>query len=51
MEIVWNIPSERALDRIEELEAFVERFPESPLAPAFKNEIEQLQSLCGIRSI
>ena len=40
-----NIPSgEYALSRIEELEAFIESFPDSALTPIFKKEISYLES-------
>ena len=32
-------------ERIEALESFIERFPESPLVPAMKNELSYLQKL------
>lgn len=39
-----NIPSgEYALHRIEEMEAFLDNFPDSALAPIFKKEIAYLE--------
>ena len=39
-----NIPSgEYALSRIEELEAFIDNFPDSALAPIFEKEIAYLE--------
>ena len=43
MEIVWKIPSERAYDRLEELEAAVKNLPDSPLVPLWEKEIKGLQ--------
>ena len=45
MEITWNIPSESALDRLEELYQYLENFPESQLAPAIREEIAILEAL------
>lgn len=45
MEIVWNIPSETAIDRLEELYQYLENFPESKLAPAIWEEIAILEEL------
>lgn len=45
MEITWNIPSESALDRLEELYQYLENFPESKLAPAIREEIARLEEL------
>ena len=45
-EIIWNIPNEEAITRrIEELEEFIENFPESKLAPIHCEEIDRLRSL------
>lgn len=41
--IIWNIPCERALDRIDELTTYIEHFPESPLVPVFRREVEALE--------
>ena len=41
--IVWDIPSEQALQRIEDLETYISNFPNSPLVPAMKDEIEILK--------
>lgn len=44
------INEERVLDRIEELEEFINNFPESALTPIFKSEIEYLELLLkGVR--
>ncbi|MFQ8838098.1 MAG: hypothetical protein ACLR8L_09565 [Oscillospiraceae bacterium] len=45
MEIKWNIPSEsRILDRLEELYEVLNYCPDSPFAPAWQHEIEQLEA-------
>jgi len=36
---------ERILERLEELEQFLQNFPNSDLVPAIKSEIEYLKSL------
>ena len=41
--IVWDLPSESAvLDRIAELQEFINNFPESKLVPVFENAIAEL---------
>lgn len=45
MEIKWNIPSEsRILDRLEELYEVLNYCPDSPFAPAWQHEIDQLEA-------
>ena len=41
---------EKILDRIEELEEYIQNFPDSKLAPIMQEEIDYLNSLRGIRS-
>ena len=43
--IVFNIFSEKSLDRMEELREYLRNFPESALAPAMRNELEYLEYL------
>lgn len=45
-EIVWNIPSEgQILDRLEELNTYLENFPNSKLSPIVRKEVAYLESL------
>lgn len=38
----WNIPSENAIiTRLDELYEALDRFPDSPMAPAWQHEIER----------
>lgn len=46
--IIWNIPCEKSLDRIDELIAYIENFPDSPLAPVFQREIEALEESASL---
>lgn len=47
MDIVWNIPSEKAWDRLEELAEAMENFPDSPLFHCWQHELENIKhSLC-----
>ena len=40
----WNIPSENAIiTRLDELYEALDRFPDSPMAPAWQHEIERLK--------
>lgn len=39
MELGKTLNLERAYDRVEELEEFLERFPESPFAECFRNAV------------
>ena len=40
----WNIPSENAIiTRLDELYEALDRFPDSPMAPAWQHEIEHLK--------
>ncbi len=39
------INGEKILDRIEELEEYIQNFPESKLTPIFQKEIDFLNSL------
>lgn len=41
----WNIPTEAATDRLEELYTYLEQFPESPLRSAILEEIAFLEDL------
>ena len=44
-EVEWNLPSEGAiLDRIEELEECLRNFPDSKLAPVWRDAIAQLKA-------
>ncbi|MBQ9269684.1 MAG: hypothetical protein IJ206_09240 [Oscillospiraceae bacterium] len=43
--IVWNLPGERALDRIEELLEYLENFPEGMMAETARHELERLEQL------
>lgn len=49
--IVWNIPSERAYERLDELNAYIEKFPEGELASAVREEIAYLESLLEGRKV
>lgn len=43
-EIEWNLPSEGAiLERIEELEGCLRNFPDSKLAPVWRDAIAKLE--------
>ena len=40
----WNTPSENAIiTRLDELYEALDRFPDSPMAPAWQHEIEHLK--------
>lgn len=42
--IVWNIPNvDATYKRIDDLTAYIENFPESPLCECFQNEIGKLK--------
>lgn len=44
MDITWNIPGgPQSLDRLEELYQYLERFPDSRLAPVIREEIARLE--------
>lgn len=43
--MVWRIPGEWMLDRLDELYEYLENFPESALSVAVQHEIEYLESL------
>ena len=43
--MVWNIPSERAEERLEELYQYLDIFPNSKLESAIKEEIAILEKL------
>lgn len=43
--ITWNIPSEAAAMRLEELYEYLEQFPDSRLRPAVLEEIEYLEEV------
>lgn len=43
--IIWNLPSERTLDRIEELKKYLENFPSGMIADAARHELAQLEEL------
>lgn len=45
MELNWSIPNESLiLDKIDELRAALENFPESRLAPVWQHAIEELEA-------
>ena len=44
----WNIPSENAIiTRLDELYEALDRFPDSPMAPAWQHEIERRITKCA----
>ena len=49
--VIWNIPSERVYERLEELHAYIENFPEGEIASAAREEIAYLESLLEGRKI
>ena len=44
-EIIWNIPSLQAYERLDQLREAVETFPHSALVPCWLHEIEDLKRL------
>lgn len=46
--MIWNIPTEQAIDRLEELRQYLERFPESRLVPAILEEIAYLEEVTDL---
>lgn len=46
--MIWNIPTEQAFDRQEELRQYLERFPESPLVPAILEELAYLEEVTDL---
>lgn len=45
IKITWKIPGENMYCRLDELYEYLERFPDSRLAPAIRAEIAYLESL------
>lgn len=43
--MIWNIPSEKMYDRLEELYTYLDNFPDSKLSSAIREEISYLESL------
>lgn len=43
--IVWNIPSEKDWDRLEELTEAMENFPDSALFKCWQHEAESIKKL------
>lgn len=45
MEIIWNLPSEsQIIDRLEELYACLQNFPESKMVPVWESAIAELEA-------
>lgn len=47
--VAWDIPGSAAYERIEELHAYLEYFPNGAFADAARHELERLENLTGAR--
>lgn len=48
-DLQWRIPNiERVVDRLEEIDEYLQNFPGSALAPILKNESDELNQLLSV---